>query len=93
MPPAEHFASAPQWEWWILGYFFFGGISGGSYALGTLSQPPSSGTTAHVERAAQADTQVSQTQAARSTKGAPAGSGIRKFTEHFNDPALRIDMA
>jgi Ni/Fe-hydrogenase subunit HybB-like protein len=36
MPPAEHFAAAPQWEWWILGYFFFGGIAGGSYALGTL---------------------------------------------------------
>jgi len=36
MPPAEHFASAPHWEWWILGYFFFGGIAGGSYALGTL---------------------------------------------------------
>ena len=36
MPPAEHFATAPQWEWWILGYFFFGGIAGGSYALGTL---------------------------------------------------------
>jgi polysulfide reductase chain C len=36
MPTAEHFAAAPQWEWWILGYFFFGGISGGSYALGTL---------------------------------------------------------
>jgi formate-dependent nitrite reductase membrane component NrfD len=36
MPPPEHFAAAPQWEWWILGYFFFGGISGGSYALGTL---------------------------------------------------------
>ncbi len=32
----EHFASPPHWEWWILGYFFFGGISGGSYALGTL---------------------------------------------------------
>lgn len=36
MPPAEHFASSPEWQWWILGYFFFGGISGGSYALGTL---------------------------------------------------------
>jgi Ni/Fe-hydrogenase subunit HybB-like protein len=36
MPPAEHFASPPQWEWWILAYFFFGGLSGGSYALGTL---------------------------------------------------------
>src|SRR4051812_5074468 len=36
MPPAEHFAAAPNWEWWILGYFVLGGISGGSYALGTL---------------------------------------------------------
>jgi formate-dependent nitrite reductase membrane component NrfD len=36
MPPAQHFVASPQWEWWILGYFFFGGISGGSYALGTL---------------------------------------------------------
>jgi formate-dependent nitrite reductase membrane component NrfD len=35
-PPAEHFVASPQWEWWILGYFFFGGISGGSYAIGTL---------------------------------------------------------
>jgi formate-dependent nitrite reductase membrane component NrfD len=35
-PPAEHFAAAPAWEWWILGYFFFGGLSGGSYAIGTL---------------------------------------------------------
>src|SRR2546430_9110351 len=32
----EHFASPPHGEWWILGYFFFGGISGGSYALGPL---------------------------------------------------------
>jgi formate-dependent nitrite reductase membrane component NrfD len=36
MPPAEHFAAPPLWEWWILGYFFFGGIAGGSYAIGTL---------------------------------------------------------
>jgi len=36
MPPAEHFAAPPEWTWWILGYFFFGGIAGGSYALGTL---------------------------------------------------------
>jgi hypothetical protein len=36
MPGAEHFAVPPDWQWWILGYFFFGGISGGSYALGTL---------------------------------------------------------
>jgi len=36
MPPAEHFAAPPGWEWWILAYFFFGGLSGGSYAIGTL---------------------------------------------------------
>jgi Ni/Fe-hydrogenase subunit HybB-like protein len=36
MPPAEHFAAPPEWQWWILAYFFFGGLSGGSYALGTL---------------------------------------------------------
>jgi formate-dependent nitrite reductase membrane component NrfD len=34
--PAEHFVRAPNWEWYILGYFFFAGISGGSYVLGTL---------------------------------------------------------
>ena len=32
----EHFAAAPNWEWWILAYFFFGGIAGGTYAIGTL---------------------------------------------------------
>ncbi|MDE3193154.1 MAG: polysulfide reductase NrfD [Chloroflexota bacterium] len=32
----EHFAVAPNWEWWILAYFFFGGIAGGTYAIGTL---------------------------------------------------------
>lgn len=32
----EHFALAPNWEYWILLYFFFGGIAGGSYAIGTL---------------------------------------------------------
>jgi formate-dependent nitrite reductase membrane component NrfD len=36
MTPAEHFAAPPLWEWWILGYFFFGGLAGGSYAIGTL---------------------------------------------------------
>jgi polysulfide reductase chain C len=34
--PGEHFVVAPHWEWYILGYFFFAGISGGSYALGTM---------------------------------------------------------
>ena len=33
---AEHFVRAPQWTWYILGYFFFAGLSGGSYALATL---------------------------------------------------------
>jgi formate-dependent nitrite reductase membrane component NrfD len=32
----EHFAAAPNWGWWILAYFFFGGLAGGSYAIGTL---------------------------------------------------------
>src|SRR5712691_9804940 len=36
MPPAEHFVAPPDWALWILAYFFFGGIAGGSYALGTL---------------------------------------------------------
>ena len=36
MPPAQHFAAPPGWEWWILGYFFFAGLSGGTYAIGTL---------------------------------------------------------
>ncbi len=36
MNGAEHFAAPPYWEWWILAYFFFGGIAGGSYAIGTL---------------------------------------------------------
>lgn len=32
----EHFAGPPNWNWYILFYFFLGGISGGGYALGTL---------------------------------------------------------
>jgi formate-dependent nitrite reductase membrane component NrfD len=36
MTGAEHFAAPPNWQWWILSYFFFGGIAGGSYAIGTL---------------------------------------------------------
>jgi formate-dependent nitrite reductase membrane component NrfD len=36
MPGSEHFTAPPNWEWWILAYFFFGGIAGGSYAIGTL---------------------------------------------------------
>jgi formate-dependent nitrite reductase membrane component NrfD len=33
---AEHFVRAPGWTWYILGYFFFAGLTGGSYALATL---------------------------------------------------------
>jgi formate-dependent nitrite reductase membrane component NrfD len=32
----EHFVRAPAWTWYILGYFFFAGLCGGSYALATL---------------------------------------------------------
>jgi len=34
--PNEHFVVPPHWEWYILGYFFFAGISGGSYVLGSM---------------------------------------------------------
>ncbi|HUE67416.1 MAG TPA: NrfD/PsrC family molybdoenzyme membrane anchor subunit [Candidatus Acidoferrum sp.] len=33
---AEHFVRAPEWLWYILFYFFFAGIAGGSYVIGTL---------------------------------------------------------
>ncbi len=33
---AEHFVQAPHWEWYILAYFFLGGLSGGMYALATM---------------------------------------------------------
>jgi formate-dependent nitrite reductase membrane component NrfD len=33
---AEHFVRAPSWEWYILGYFFLAGLSGGCYAISTL---------------------------------------------------------
>ena len=32
----EHFARAPQWTWFVLFYFFFAGLAGGSYVIGTL---------------------------------------------------------
>jgi formate-dependent nitrite reductase membrane component NrfD len=32
----EHFVAAPNWGWYIVGYFFFGGIAGGAYVLGTM---------------------------------------------------------
>ena len=33
---AEHFVRAPEWLWYILFYFFFAGLAGGAYLLGTL---------------------------------------------------------
>src|SRR5215471_13335 len=33
---AQHFVRAPDWTWFILFYFFFGGLAGGSYAIATL---------------------------------------------------------
>ena len=32
----EHFVTPPQWEWYIVWYFFLGGIAGGAYALGAI---------------------------------------------------------
>lgn len=32
----QHFAGSPDWTWYILFYFFFAGISGGSYAIAAL---------------------------------------------------------
>src|SRR5256885_3234935 len=32
----EHFAGAPGWTWYILFYFFFAGLSGGSYVIASL---------------------------------------------------------
>lgn len=40
----QHFAGAPGWTWYILFYFFFAGLSGGSYFVATLfrlrGEPP-----------------------------------------------------
>ena len=32
----EHFAGSPDWTWYILVYFFFAGLSGGSYFLASF---------------------------------------------------------
>jgi len=34
--PAQHFVDSPHWTWYILGYFFFAGLSGGSYVIASL---------------------------------------------------------
>jgi len=33
---AQHFVGDPEWTWYILFYFFFAGLAGGSYFLATL---------------------------------------------------------
>jgi len=33
---AEHFVRSPEWLWYILFYFFFAGLAGGSYAVATM---------------------------------------------------------
>ena len=32
----QHFAGSPHWTWYILFYFFFAGLSGGSYVIASL---------------------------------------------------------
>jgi formate-dependent nitrite reductase membrane component NrfD len=32
----EHFVTPPHWTWYILGYFFLAGVSGGAYFLATM---------------------------------------------------------
>ena len=32
------FVADPQWGWWIVGYFFLGGIAAGAYFLATLAE-------------------------------------------------------
>lgn len=32
----EHFVRPPEWTWYILGYFFLAGLTGGLYAMGAM---------------------------------------------------------
>jgi protein NrfD len=37
MPPSDtFFTQAPHWEWWIVFYFFFGGIAAGAYVFAAI---------------------------------------------------------
>jgi protein NrfD len=36
IPSSTWFTTAPHWEWYIVLYFFFGGLAGGSYFLAAL---------------------------------------------------------
>ena len=33
---AEHFVRPPEWTWYIVAYFFLGGLTGGLYAIGAM---------------------------------------------------------
>jgi polysulfide reductase chain C len=33
---AQHFSAPPNWEWFIVGYFFLAGLAGGSYVIATI---------------------------------------------------------
>lgn len=35
--PDAFFGKSPHWEWWIVGYFFAGGLAGGCYALAAIA--------------------------------------------------------
>jgi formate-dependent nitrite reductase membrane component NrfD len=35
-PSSTFFSAAPEWQWLIIGYFFIGGLAGGSYFLAVL---------------------------------------------------------
>jgi formate-dependent nitrite reductase membrane component NrfD len=49
---AQHFVAPPQWEWYIVWYFFLGGLAGGAYLLGTLLRLFGDGRDAGVSRLA-----------------------------------------
>lgn len=34
--PDTYFTAAPDWTWWIIPYFFIGGIAGGAYVISAL---------------------------------------------------------
>lgn len=36
MTPDTYFTAAPDWTWWIVPYFFIGGIAGGAYFISAL---------------------------------------------------------
>jgi polysulfide reductase chain C len=47
---AEHFSAPPNWEWYIVGYFFLAGLAGGCYVLATILRMRGSASDAPVIR-------------------------------------------